>query len=163
VIDGRAYAAELLDGVRRGVDALGGRGVGVATVLVGDDYASVVYQRRIDRHAREVGIVSRVEQLPGDATLGEIVGKIAELDMDPEVSGILALRPLPPHVEESQVFARLPVLKDVEAQHPENAGLLALGMPRFIPSAPAARSTCSTATCASTTATRRWHTTGSTS
>ena len=42
--------------------------------------------------------------------------------------------------------APLPVLKDVEAQHPENAGLLALGMPRFVPSTPRRPSTCSTAT-----------------
>ena len=48
------------------------------------------------------------------------------------------LRPLPPHLPESRVFSALPVLKDVEALHPTNAGLLSLGMPRFIPSTPAA-------------------------
>lgn len=138
VIDGRAYAEELLDGICREVDALDGRGVGIASLLVGDDYSAGVYQRRIDCHAREVGITSRVEQLPADVSLGEVVGKLAELDMDPEISGIIVLRPLPPHLDESRIFARLPVLKDVEAQHPENAGLLALGMPRFIPSTPAA-------------------------
>jgi methylenetetrahydrofolate dehydrogenase (NADP+)/methenyltetrahydrofolate cyclohydrolase len=54
------------------------------------------------------------------------------------VSGILVLRPLPAHLEEARVFSALPVLKDVEAQHPVNAGLLSLGMPRFVPSTPAA-------------------------
>jgi methylenetetrahydrofolate dehydrogenase (NADP+) / methenyltetrahydrofolate cyclohydrolase len=82
--------------------------------------------------------VSRVEQMPTDATLGQVIGKIAELDADPEISGILVLRPLPPHLPESRVFNALPVLKDVEALHPTNAGLLSLGMPRFIPSTPAA-------------------------
>jgi methylenetetrahydrofolate dehydrogenase (NADP+)/methenyltetrahydrofolate cyclohydrolase len=140
VIDGRAYAAELMEGVRAEARALqeAGEGVGIATLLVGDDYAAAVYQRRIDRHAREAGIVSRPEQLPADATLGQVVGKIAELDVDPAISGILVLRPLPAHLDDARVFAHLPVLKDVEAQHPENAGLLALGMPRFVPSTPAA-------------------------
>jgi methylenetetrahydrofolate dehydrogenase (NADP+) / methenyltetrahydrofolate cyclohydrolase len=140
VIDGRAYAAELMEGVRAEARALqeAGEGVGIATLLVGDDYAAAVYQRRIDRHAREAGIVSRPEQLPGDATLGQVVGKLAELDVDPAISGILVLRPLPAHLDDARVFAHLPVLKDVEAQHPENAGLLALGMPRFVPSTPAA-------------------------
>ena len=140
VIDGRAYAAELMEGVRAEARALqeAGEGVGIATLLVGEDYAAAVYQRRIDRHAREAGIVSRPEQLPADATLGQVVGKIAELDVDPAISGILILRPLPAHLDDARVFAHLPVLKDVEAQHPENAGLLALGMPRFVPSTPAA-------------------------
>ena len=140
LIDGRAFAAELLDSVRAEVADLRSRGqeVGIATVLVGDDYAASVYQRRIDRHARESGIISRPVGMPADATFGQVVGKIAELDVDPEITGILVLRPLPDHLDDARVFRRLPVLKDVEAQHPENAGLLALGMPRFVPSTPAA-------------------------
>jgi methylenetetrahydrofolate dehydrogenase (NADP+) / methenyltetrahydrofolate cyclohydrolase len=140
LIDGRAFAAELLDRVRADVAKVRARGreVGIATVLAGDDYAASVYQRRIDRHAREAGIISRPVSMPADATFGEVVGKIAELDVDPEITGILVLRPLPEHLDDARVFERLPVLKDVEAQHPENAGLLALGMPRFVPSTPAA-------------------------
>jgi len=138
VIDGRPYADELMATVRDEVRDLGGEKVGIATLLVGDDYAAALYQRRIDRHAEAAGMTSRIERLPADATLGQVVGKIAELDVDPSVSGILVLRPLPGHLPESRVFQALPPLKDVEALHPENAGLLALGMPRFVPSTPAA-------------------------
>ncbi len=137
LIDGRSYASELSEILRDELAQLPG-GAGIATVLVGDDTAAEVYQRRIDRHAQEVGIVSRPERLPADATLGQVVGKIAELDVDPEITGILVLRPLPSHLEESRVFNALPPLKDVEALHPVNAGLLSLGMPRFVPSTPAA-------------------------
>ena len=140
LIDGRAFAAELLDDVRADVEDLraAGHGVGIATLLVGDDYAARVYQRRIDRHAKAAGVASRPVQMSGDATFAQVVGKIAELDVDPDITGILVLRPLPRHVDDARVFAHLPVLKDVEAQHPENAGLLALGMPRFVPSTAAA-------------------------
>jgi methylenetetrahydrofolate dehydrogenase (NADP+)/methenyltetrahydrofolate cyclohydrolase len=140
IIDGRAFAEELLDGVRADVDDLraAGHGVGIATLLVGDDYAASVYQRRIDRHATAVGVASRPVQMAGDATFAQVVGKIAELDVDPDITGILVLRPLPGHIDDARVFAHLPVLKDVEAQHPENAGLLALGAPRFVPSTAAA-------------------------
>jgi methylenetetrahydrofolate dehydrogenase (NADP+)/methenyltetrahydrofolate cyclohydrolase len=138
IIDGRAYAADLKDRVREELESLPGNGAGIATVLVGEDYAAAVYQRRIDRNARSVGMTSRPVQLPADATLGQVVGTIAELDVDPDISGILVLRPLPPHLPESRIFRALPPLKDVEALHPENAGLLALGTPRFIPSTPAA-------------------------
>ncbi|MGI8712469.1 MAG: bifunctional 5,10-methylenetetrahydrofolate dehydrogenase/5,10-methenyltetrahydrofolate cyclohydrolase [Solirubrobacteraceae bacterium] len=138
VIDGRAYAAELTEAVRGELQALSGTPAGIATVLVGDDYAAAVYQQRIDRNARGVGMASRPVRLPADATLGQVVGTIAELDVDPEISGILVLRPLPAQIAESRVFRALPPRKDVEALHPENAGLLALGTPRFVPSTPAA-------------------------
>ena len=137
LIDGRRYAEELTETLREELSQLRG-GAGIATILVGDDTAAQVYQRRIDRHAREVGIVSRPVQMPAEATLGEVVGKIAELDVDPEITGILVLRPLPSHLPESRVFSALPPLKDVEALHPVNAGLLSLGTPRFVPSTPAA-------------------------
>jgi methylenetetrahydrofolate dehydrogenase (NADP+)/methenyltetrahydrofolate cyclohydrolase len=138
VIDGRAYAAELKERVRDELARLPDGRAGIGTILIGDDYAAAVYQRRIDTHAREVGMASRMEQMPADATLGQVVGKIAELDVDDAVSGILVLRPLPPHLPEARIFKALPPLKDIEAQHPENAGLLALGMPRFVPSTAAA-------------------------
>jgi methylenetetrahydrofolate dehydrogenase (NADP+)/methenyltetrahydrofolate cyclohydrolase len=136
LIDGKAYAQELTVNLHEELSRLHAA-PGIATLLVGDDLAAQVYQRRIDRHAREAGIVSRPEQLPADATLGQVIGKIAEIDVDPEITGILVLRPLPAQLPESRVFAALPPLKDVEALHPLNAGLLSLGMPRFVPSTPA--------------------------
>jgi len=137
IIDGREYAAELMEEVKDGVDALDGK-VGIATLLVGEDYAAQVYQRRIARHAHDAGMVSRSERLPADASLPRVLAVLDELDRDVRVSGILVLRPLPPHLPESDILRALPRLKDVEAQHPENAGLLALGTPRFTPSTAAA-------------------------
>lgn len=137
VLDGRGYARELLDAVAQRAAALRG-GAGIATVLVGGDEAAAIYQRRIHSGALEIGIASRPERLSEEATFGEIVGKIAELDADPEISGILLLRPLPSHLPEARLLRAIPPHKDVEAQHPENAGLLALGTPRFVPSTPAA-------------------------
>jgi methylenetetrahydrofolate dehydrogenase (NADP+) / methenyltetrahydrofolate cyclohydrolase len=137
LIDGRAIARDLKDVLREELAALE-HGAGIATVLVGDDLGAQVYQRRIDRGAQELGIASQVVNLPADVTTAQVIGKIAELDADPDITGILVLRPLPEHLSESRIFAALPVLKDVEALHPTNAGLLALGTPRFIPSTPAA-------------------------
>jgi len=136
-LDGRGYARMLMDQLSERVEKLDGN-AGIGTVLVGDDEAAAIYQRRIDRGARELGIVSRPERLPYGASFGQIVGKLAELDVDSEISGILVLRPLPQHLPEARILRAIPPQKDVEAQHPENAGLLALGTPRFVPSTPAA-------------------------
>lgn len=137
LLDGRGYASDLLDAVARRSAKLDGP-CGIATLLIGEDEAAAIYQRHIDAGARRVGIASRPERLPADATFGAVVGTLAELDVDPEISGILVLRPIPSHLPESRVLRAIPPFKDVEAQHPENAGLLALGTPRFVPSTPAA-------------------------
>ena len=137
VLDGRCLAELLMNNVYGRVGNMHGA-PGIATLLVGETHEAVVYQRRINAGALELGMASRPERLPGDATFGQVVGKIAELDADPRISGILVLRPLPPHLPENRVLRAIPAHKDVEAQHPENAGLLALGMPRFIPSTAAA-------------------------
>jgi methylenetetrahydrofolate dehydrogenase (NADP+) / methenyltetrahydrofolate cyclohydrolase len=136
-LDGRGYAERLVSQLRDRVEPVAGS-VGIATLLVGTDEAAAIYQRRIDRGARALGIASRPERLPADASFGQVVGKLAELDVDPEISGILVLRPLPGHLPEARILRAIPPHKDVEAQHPENAGLLALGTPRFVPSTPAA-------------------------
>ena len=132
-IDGRALARELLSAVGARVAALGGP-AGIATLLIGADEAARIYQRRIHRAADEVGLRSRDVVLDGDSTLEQVGETIAALNADPEISGILVLRPIPPHLPEALVLRSIPPHKDVEAQHPENAGLLALGTPRFVPS-----------------------------
>ena len=132
-IDGRALAREMLDAVRSRVGALNGP-AGIATLLIGADEAARIYQRRIHRAAEQVGLASREEVLLPDASLELVSATIADLNADPSISGILILRPIPAHLPEALVLRSIPPHKDVEAQHPENAGLLALGTPRFVPS-----------------------------
>jgi methylenetetrahydrofolate dehydrogenase (NADP+)/methenyltetrahydrofolate cyclohydrolase len=93
LIDGRAYAADLERRVRDEMALLPHGRVGIATILIGEDYAAEVYQRRIDTRARAVGMNSVMVRMSGDSTLGQVVGKIAELDVDDDISGILVLRP----------------------------------------------------------------------
>ncbi len=138
-IDGERLAAELRAEVEEGVRTLEAAGVqpGLATLIVGDDYASAAYERRVRRLAEELGCRYACERLPTDAEEAEVLAFVGKLNADPRVSGILVLRPLPPHVDEGHVYRRLDPLKDIEAVHPDNAGLLALGQPRFVPSTPA--------------------------
>jgi methylenetetrahydrofolate dehydrogenase (NADP+)/methenyltetrahydrofolate cyclohydrolase len=139
VIDGEALAAELREEVEREFAELTGRGIrpGLATVLVGDDYAAQAYERRVRRLAEELGCHYASEVLAPDVEHADALAVVGKLNADPRVSGILVLRPLPPQVSEAGLYRTLDPLKDVEAVHPDNAGLLALGEPRFTPSTPA--------------------------
>jgi methylenetetrahydrofolate dehydrogenase (NADP+)/methenyltetrahydrofolate cyclohydrolase len=140
VIDGRAVAKALKDEVRGELDALTARGVtcGLATVMVGDGYAAAAYERRLRRVAGELGIDYRHYYLGTGTDRAAVTRVVRQLNADPAVHGVLVLRPLPPHIDEGTVFQALDPAKDIESVHPENAGLLALGTPRFVPSTPAA-------------------------
>lgn len=139
VIDGNRLAEGLRADVQEQLAELAAAGVrpGLATVLVGEDYAAAAYERRVRRLAEEIGCRYVSEVLAPDIEEAEALAVVGKLNADPRVSGILILRPLPPQVSEPDVYRTLAPLKDVEAVHPENAGLLALGEPRFTPSTPA--------------------------
>ncbi len=138
-IDGGRLADELRLEVERRLEELAAVGVqpGLATVLVGEDYAALAYERRVRKLAEEMGCRYVCEQLAADVEEADALALVGKLNADPRVSGILILRPLPPQVAEEHLYEQLHPLKDVEAVHPENAGLLALGEPRYVPSTPA--------------------------
>jgi methylenetetrahydrofolate dehydrogenase (NADP+) / methenyltetrahydrofolate cyclohydrolase len=139
VIDGNRLAEELRSQVEEAVRELAERGVrpGLATVFAGEDYAAAAYERRVRRLAEELGCRYTSETLGPYVEEAEALAVVGKLNADPRVSGILILRPLPQQISEADVYRTLHPLKDVEAVHPENAGLLALGQPRFTPSTPA--------------------------
>lgn len=136
IIDGRAIARDLKDAVAREAKQLHADGLscGLAVVLVGETYSSGAYERRLHRLAGELDVPYRRCGLPPGCSQERLLAVVQELNADESVSGILVLRPLTDRINEPTVFASLSVLKDVEAVHPENAGLLALGTPRYLPS-----------------------------
>lgn len=139
-IDGRRLARELKDRLAVEVKELADQGVrpGLATVLVGESYPAKAYERRVRQMAEELGCHYVADRLPDDSEQADAVAAVGKLDADPRISGILVLRPLPDHISEVAMYRALDPLKDIEAVHPVNAGLLALGRPRYIPSTPAA-------------------------
>jgi len=140
VIDGREIARDLKARVADEARELKAAGItaGIATVLIGCDAASRAYERRIARTAAELGVTSQQRRLAANVAQAGVLAEIRRLNADPAVSGILVLRPVPPRISEEDIFTALDPVKDIEAVHPQNAGLLALGQPRYVPSTPAA-------------------------
>jgi methylenetetrahydrofolate dehydrogenase (NADP+) / methenyltetrahydrofolate cyclohydrolase len=134
LMDGKALAARFRARVADEVAELGH--VGLATVLVGDDPASDVYIRAKHRASQEVGIDSRDLRLPATISQEELLARVAALNADEAVDGILVQLPLPEGLDEASVIAAVDPLKDVDGFHPENAGLLYLGRPRHVPGTP---------------------------
>jgi len=133
-MDGNALAARVRAGVAAEVAGLGE--LSLATVLVGDDAASELYIRLKHKAAREVGIQSIDQRLPADASEGEVLAAVDELNGDDSVDGLLVQLPLPKHLDEARVIAAIEPVKDVDGIHPLNAGLLYLGRPTLVGATP---------------------------
>lgn len=138
LLDGRALATQIEGSLRAEVDtfaAMFGRRPRLVVVLVGDLAASGSYVKSKAAAAGRVGIDSEVIRLPATATTAELVAVVAEIVREEHGSadGILVQLPLPEHVDTVAVLDAVPPDRDVDGFHPENAGLLSQGRPRFVP------------------------------
>lgn len=109
----------------------------LAAVLVGDDPASAVYVRNKVRACEEVGIASKHVGLDAETSSEALLSVVRELNADNDVDGILVQLPLPKQIDDTVVIEAIDPQKDVDAFHPINVGLLAMGRPRFVPCTPA--------------------------
>jgi len=138
LLDGRALATRIEDGLRAEVGTFAkvfGRRPRLVVVLVGDLAASASYVKSKAAAAARVGIDSEVVTVPGSATTAELVAMVTGIARGDRglADGILVQLPLPPQVDTTAVLDAVPPDRDVDGFHPENAGLLSQGRPRFIP------------------------------
>ena len=133
LLDGAALAAKIRAGLKEEVAELGG--LGLATVLVGDDPASHLYITRKNEAAKELGIRTIDHRLPADTSEEEVLDLLRELNDDDEVDGILPQLPMP-GIDEARVIRAVDPMKDVDGFHPLNAGQLYLGRPTLVPATP---------------------------
>lgn len=111
---------------------------GLATVVVGDDETAVADQRRLTQLASSLGVDCEPVRSAGTASEHEVVESVRALGEEREIAGVVVLGQLPRQIDERAVHAAIPPAKDIDAVHPENLGLLAIGSPRYVPSIPAA-------------------------
>ncbi len=130
VIDGKEFAARVRGQVAEHVAKLKadhGITAGLAVILVGEDPASEVYVAAKHRQTVEVGMASFEHRLPADVSEEDLFALIDQLNADETVHGILCQFPVPDHLNERRVVARIDPAKDVDGLSVVNAGLLASG------------------------------------
>ena len=138
VLSGKDVSSSVYKGLFERIHALREKGItpGLAVVLVGEDPASQVYVRSKTRTFKKLDLFTQTYRLPKDTRQDELLGLIKELNNDNSYHGILVQLPLPKDIESDKVINAIDPKKDVDGFHPENAGLLAIGRPRFIPCTP---------------------------
>ena len=138
-IDGKAVSDVVKEEVRLRVARFleqHGRLPSLHVVLVGDDPASQVYVRNKELGAKKAGLAGEVHRLAADVSQAELLAKVAALNADPAIDGILVQLPLPKHLDEQSVIDSIDPGKDVDGLHPVNAGLLTVGREGLRPCTP---------------------------
>jgi methylenetetrahydrofolate dehydrogenase (NADP+)/methenyltetrahydrofolate cyclohydrolase len=138
-IDGKAIAADVRATVALQVAALKASDnptPGLAVVLVGEDPASQIYVRNKGKQTVAAGMQSFEYKLPAETSQDDLLMRVAALNADPAVHGILVQMPLPGHLDENAVVNAIDPDKDVDGLHPVNAGRLSLGEEGLAPCTP---------------------------
>jgi methylenetetrahydrofolate dehydrogenase (NADP+)/methenyltetrahydrofolate cyclohydrolase len=109
---------------------------GLAAVLVGNNPASEIYVKNKTKKFEALGLKTDVFRLEESVSEDELLSLILDLNKNADFHGILVQLPLPNHINSEKVLNAIVSTKDVDGFHPENAGLLSIGKPRFIPCTP---------------------------
>ena len=138
VLSGKKVSSVVYQGLSDRIQALKEKNIipGLAVILVGENPASKVYVLSKTRTFKKLDLFTKTYRLSSDISQDELLHLITELNNNPSYHGILVQLPLPKHIESDKVINVIDPKKDVDGFHPENAGLLAIGRPRFIPCTP---------------------------
>lgn len=138
IIDGSALSQRIRSQVAERAAALAQRGIkpGLAVILVGDDPASAVYVRNKVKACHDNGLHSVLERYDVAMTQDELLARIAALNADPAIHGILVQMPLPKHLDPQRVIAAIAPAKDVDGFSVASAGELVSGLPGLRPATP---------------------------
>ena len=139
LIDGKATAAVIKQEIAGQVEQIvnaGARRPHLVAVLVGHDGGSETYVANKVKACEVCGFKSTLVRYEDDVTEAELLAKIAELNADDDVDGMIVQLPLPKHISEQKIIEAIDYRKDVDGFHPVNVGRLAAGLPTVISATP---------------------------
>ena len=108
----------------------------LATILVGDNPASVTYVRMKGNACARVGLRSIKVEMPETTTTQQLLEKIGELNNDPQVCGILLQHPVPRQIDEQACFNAIALEKDVDGVNTASFGGFTMGLDRYVSATP---------------------------
>jgi len=139
VLDGKALSEQLKNEIAeevREIKAKGGKTPHLAAIIVGNDPASETYVSSKIRSCEQVGFKSTHLHLDAAITEEELLKKIDEINLNPDIDGLIVQLPLPKHISVHKVTARISPSKDVDGFHPVNIGRMNKNLPSYISATP---------------------------
>ena len=138
ILSGKEVSEHVYSQLKTRVDSLKKINIqpGLAAILVGSNPASKIYIKMKTKRFHSMGMKTETFKLSVDVKESHLLELIEKINNDPNFHGILVQLPLPKHIDSKSVINSIHPRKDVDGFHPENAGLLSIGTPRFIPCTP---------------------------
>ncbi len=139
ILDGKKAAQAIKDVLKIDVAQRANEGKKIphlAAILVGNNGASETYVGAKVKACEETGFKSTLILFEGDTSESKLLEKIEELNIDPDIDGILVQLPLPRHIDDKKVINAIAPDKDVDGFHPVSVGKMVEGLPTFLPATP---------------------------
>ncbi len=135
IIDGKALAEAALHDIKAGIRRLK-RAPSLAVILIGESEPSRIYVKNKMLAAEKAGITATLIKCPSSISQQMLLARLAQLNIDPAIDGILVQLPLPAHIDRAAVMNCLSPAKDVDGLTPTSQGRLMASLPGFVPCTP---------------------------
>lgn len=139
IIDGKKIAADIRQEIAAEVSEMKSSGKKIphlAAILVGNDPSSESYVANKVKDCHEVGFRSSLIRFGNDVTEATLLGKIHDLNADPDIDAFIVQLPLPKHINDNKVIEAIDPRKDADGFHPVNLGRMLIGEKAFLPATP---------------------------
>ncbi|MBP7463246.1 MAG: bifunctional methylenetetrahydrofolate dehydrogenase/methenyltetrahydrofolate cyclohydrolase FolD [Bacteroidales bacterium] len=139
LIDGKLISEAMISEIKQRVDTIvasGRRAPHLAAIIVGNDGASETYVGHKEKACAKVGFSSTIVRFPENIQASVLLDRIAEINANPDIDGLIVQLPLPSHIDEQPVIEAIDPGKDVDGFHPVNLGKLLAGIPAFVSATP---------------------------
>lgn len=139
LLNGKEVSAKIKEDIKKEAaefTAQSGRKPHLVAILVGNDGGSETYVASKMRNCELVGFESTNIRYEADVTEEELLAKIAEINKDDSIDGLIVQLPLPKHIDPEKVTEAIDYKKDVDGFHPINLGRMQRNLPCFIPATP---------------------------
>lgn len=139
ILDGKEASASIKEALKREVETMVANGMRpphLVAIMVGENGASETYVASKQKACEEVGFRGTVIRYPAEVEEQVVLDKIAAINQEGDIDGLIVQLPLPPHISEKKVTESIAPNKDVDGFHDVNMGRLAKGLDGFLPATP---------------------------
>ena len=113
---GKEVTAALNERIKANVATLQEKGINptLAIIRVGENESDISYERGATKRCETLGVACTKILLPEDATQEQVLAAVDQVNKDDKIHGVLLFRPLPRHLNQTEIENALDPAKDVD-------------------------------------------------
>ena len=113
---GKEVTAALNERIKANVATLQEKGINptLAIIRVGENESDISYERGATKRCETLGVACTKILLPENATQEQVLAAVDQVNKDDKIHGVLLFRPLPRHLNQTEIENALDPAKDVD-------------------------------------------------